>query len=259
MKKNTQSTANFYWQLLGATLALFFVGGLLPAAAAEPVDTDGDGFDDAVEMRLYHTDPTSTDTDGDGFDDYQEIYDGYSPRHAEPLRLSALDSDSDGAPDSWEIRLGLDLLSADTDGDGFSDREEIDRGYDPRSNSNEPVEKKISVSLAQQQLSYSFDGVELDRFAVSTGVRSMPTPAGSFTVLDKVPSKTYGGYGYNFYYPDTKWNLHFTTQRLRYYIHGAYWHNNFGQPMSHGCVNVSYLSMERLYEFAEVGTKVEII
>jgi lipoprotein-anchoring transpeptidase ErfK/SrfK len=22
-------------------------------------------------------------------------------------------------------------------------------------------------------------------------------------------------------------------------LHGAYWHNNFGHPMSHGCVNIS--------------------
>ena len=84
----------------------------------------------------------------------------------------------------------------------------------------------------------------------------MPTPVGSFTVLDKVPSKNYGGT--NFSYPNTKWNLHFTTQGLRYYIHGAYWHNKFGQPMSHGCVNVSYGNMERLYNFAQAGTSVEI-
>ncbi|MDP3985970.1 MAG: L,D-transpeptidase, partial [Candidatus Veblenbacteria bacterium] len=43
-----------------------------------------------------------------------------------------------------------------------------------------------------------------------------------------------------------------------YYIHGAWWHNNFGKPQSHGCVNVAYEHMERLYTWAQVGTKVII-
>ena len=86
----------------------------------------------------------------------------------------------------------------------------------------------------------------------------MPTPTGDFEILAKVPIKNYGGSGFNFSYPDTKWNLHFTTRYWRYYIHGAYWHDNFGQPMSHGCVNVSYENMEPLYWWAEVGTKVKI-
>jgi len=77
-------------------------------------------------------------------------------------------------------------------------------------------------------------------------------------ILDKVPSKNYGGTGYNFHYPNTKWNLHFTTTKYRYYIHGAYWHDNFGHPMSHGCVNVSYENMEQLYEWADLETKLQI-
>ena len=273
--KKASFKKNIFFKLFGASLALFFVAFGFQASAAEPIasstvpkatlseaepiaDTDGDGFNDQVELTLYHTDPLKADTDGDGFDDFQEVSHGYSPRHAEPTKLNAIDSDADGAADSWEIRLGLDLLNPDTDGDGFSDGDEIDQGHDPRSADAGTIEKFITVSLAGQELAYSFNGVLLDRFAVSTGVRSMPTPTGEFSILDKVPTKVYGGTGYDFYYPNTKWNLHFTTKRLRYYIHGAYWHNNFGRPMSHGCVNVAYPNMERLYQFAQVGTKVEI-
>lgn len=239
-------------------MMVFFIAAPRLALAQEPVDTDGDGLNDAAEISLYHTDPAKADTDDDGFNDRQEIYQGYSPLDAKPVKLSALDADSDGVPDSWEIRLGLDLLNPDSDGDGYQDGVEINDGHDPRSATTDPIEKLITVSIAKQQLAYFFDGVELERFAVSTGVRSMPTPKGTFSVLDKVPTKVYGGTGYNFYYPNTKWNLHFTTRRLRYYIHGAYWHNKFGTPMSHGCVNVAYANMERLYEFAQVGTKIEI-
>ena len=34
-------------------------------------------------------------------------------------------------------------------------------------------------------------------------------------------------------------------------IHGAYWHNNFGQPMSHGCINMKEEDVEKIYNWAE--------
>lgn len=226
--------------------------------AKDSADTDSDGLFDLEEVEIFYTDPYNPDTDGDGYNDYLEVYYGYSPRDPKSYKLSSLDSDQDNVPDSWEIRLNLDLLNPDTDGDGFSDGTEIDNGYDPASNNPDKLKKLIRVNLNEQTLAYYFNDIELEKFLISSGIASMPTPRGKFSVLDKVPNKTYGGVGYNFYYPNTRWNLHFTTQRLQFFIHGAYWHNNFGQPMSHGCVNVSYAQMERLYNFTEVGTEVEI-
>ncbi|MEK7072591.1 MAG: L,D-transpeptidase, partial [Patescibacteria group bacterium] len=111
--------------------------------------------------------------------------------------------------------------------------------------------------LKTQNLIYLFNNKVLESFPISSGIYRLPTPKGNFKILDKVPLKNYKGVGY--YYPDTKWNLHFTDYNgYRYYIHGTYWHNNFGQPMSHGCVNVSYANMEKLYNWANVGTDVEI-
>ena len=34
-----------------------------------------------------------------------------------------------------------------------------------------------------------------------------------------------------------------------YAIHGAYWHNNFGHPMSHGCVNSPLEQVATLFEW----------
>jgi hypothetical protein len=238
-------------------LAIFFVFRI-DAVKAQELDSDGDGLTDQQELEIFHTDFENPDTDGDGYNDYLEVYHGYSPRHAEPLRLAALDTDGDGATDGWEIRLGLDILNPDTDGDGYLDGTEIDNGYSPSQASVEKIDKLIKVNIATQSLSYFFGSTELESFPISGGVASMPTPLGEFSVLDKVPSKNYGGRGFNFYYPNTKWNLHFTTNYWRYYIHGAYWHNNFGRPMSHGCINVRYDQMERLYDFAQVGTKIDI-
>ena len=52
-----------------------------------------------------------------------------------------------------------------------------------------------------------------------------------------------------------KWNLRF---KPRYYIHTAYWHNNFGHRMSHGCINTREADAEWIYHWAEIGTPVVI-
>ena len=239
------------------TLLIVLIGFFALAQPILAADTDGDGLSDELEL-LYQTDSAQADTDGNGFSDWLEIFNGYSPLDTKPVRLSSIDSDSDGASDSWEIRLGLQIGNPDSDGDGYLDGQEISAGYDPHDAAPKQKEKRIAVDIEAQTLAYYFNNTQLEQFKISGGVASMPTPEGDFAVLDKVPTKRYGGPGFNFDYPNTKWNLHFTTGYWRYYIHGAYWHNNFGKPMSHGCVNVRYDQMERLYNFAQVGTLISI-
>jgi lipoprotein-anchoring transpeptidase ErfK/SrfK len=43
-----------------------------------------------------------------------------------------------------------------------------------------------------------------------------------------------------------------------YALHGTYWHSNFGVPMSHGCVNFRTSDAETLFNWAEVGTLVNV-
>lgn len=244
----------WFLNLIFAFIATFALVGVVHAA---DVDTDGDGLSDNAETTIYATDPAVADTDGDGFSDGAEIANGYSPRSGEKTRLTDIDSDKDNLPDAWELALGTNLMNPDTDGDGFLDGTEVRAGYDPSSTDKKRLEKRISVDLSSQKLAYSVGGVVLESFPISSGLKRTPTPPGEFNILAKVPLKNYGGAGFS--YPNTKWNLQFTTVKgLRYYIHGAYWHNDFGTPKSHGCVNVSYQNMERLYDWAQVGTKVEI-
>lgn len=117
--------------------------------------------------------------------------------------------------------------------------------------------KLIVVTLKDQDLKY-FEGTQLiGEFKISSGLPGTPTPPGSYTVLIKKPVVDYKGPDYDF--KNTKWNLMFKKGKvLNFYIHGAYWHHNFGHPMSHGCVNVSYANMEPLYNWADVGTKIVI-
>ena len=219
-------------------------------------DTDGDGLSDSDETTMYFTDPLKVDTDGDGFTDGDEVARGYSPRFGGKKKMIEVDSDKDYLNDDWEIKLGTGLMNPDSDGDKFLDGTEVAAGYDPLNPELVQKEKKINVNIKQQHLEYRFGDTNLGSFPISGGLPGTPTPLGDFTILDKVPVKHYGGPGYDL--PNTKWNLHFTTRTYGYYIHGAYWHHDFGKPKSHGCVNVSYANMEPLYWFAQVGTPVHI-
>jgi len=258
----SQITNNKFWAILFTLVVFFVISSLFfvisVKAADLTTDTDGDGLIDFEEQNIYGSSMYLVDTDGDGYKDGEEIAHGYSPLVAK-LKMKEFDIDKDGLNDDWELKLGSNPLIADTDGDGYKDGDEVEMGFSPTNKERVKVDKKIMIDVANFDLSYYYGSVMLDSFKVSTGTKYMPTPRGEFTVLDKVPSKNYGGNGFDFYLPNTKWNLHFTTKYWRYYIHGAYWHNLFGiKNVSHGCVNVAYKDMERLYNWAEVGTKVVI-
>jgi lipoprotein-anchoring transpeptidase ErfK/SrfK len=170
------------------------------------------------------------------------------------------DADADGLRDVDEAIYKTNPAIPDTDGDGFSDGEEVFNSFDPNVHTferDDRIAKKIVVTIKTQTLQYSHGPYEIGSFKISSGVKKTPTPKGTYSILEKRPVNLYKGKGY--YYPNTKWNLKFLPgTQGNYYIHGAYWHNNFGKPMSHGCVNASYKNMEPLYNWADVGTPVII-
>jgi hypothetical protein len=242
------------------TILFLTIFVILPnvTSSQSPKDSDSDGLGDQVEQSVYRTDPRNFDTDADGYPDGAEVAAGYSP-HVAKKQLRQVDSDRDGLWDDWEIALGTDLLGADTDGDGYPDGREVRQGYDPLSPEPRAIAKRIEINLAEQRLRYYAGGIKLDEFPISSGLKATPTPVGQFSVLAKRQTVYYAGPGYS--YPNTRWNLMFKRgQGLNYYVHGAYWHDDFGKPKSHGCVNVphTYEYMGRLYDLADVGTPVAI-
>lgn len=111
----------------------------------------------------------------------------------------------------------------------------------------------FDVDLSDQRM-YAYEGDTLVRtFVVSTGTWQTPTITGKFKVWIKLKSAPMSGPGY--YLPDVPYIMYFSGD---YGIHGTYWHNNFGVPMSHGCVNLSIPDAEWAYNFAVVGTVVNV-
>jgi lipoprotein-anchoring transpeptidase ErfK/SrfK len=170
--------------------------------------------------------------------------------------IAAPDHDKDGLSDAMEWELGTDPNISDTDGDGFTDLEEVNSGYNPLlGNNDRSLKRWVVVDLSKQQLIYYMASTTVGVVPVSTGLPGMATPKGNFNILRKVLIVDYIGPGYNL--PNTKWNLEF---KPHYYLHGAYWHNQFGiRPMSHGCVNIAYKNAEKLYKFLDVGDEVQVI
>ena len=91
------------------------------------------------------------------------------------------------------------------------------------------------------------------RVVVSTGLPGTPTVTGQYNIYVKYTAQLMVGPGY--YLPDVPWVMYFYEG---YGLHGTYWHNNFGHPMSHGCVNLPTPEAKWLYDWASVGTLVNI-
>lgn len=122
--------------------------------------------------------------------------------------------------------------------------------------------KRIEVDLSKQHLyAYEGDGLVFD-FPVSTG-KWYPTPTGDFRIWVKLRyTRMAGGNpGTGTYYnlPNVPFTMYFYNDKITkirgFGLHGAYWHNNFGHPMSHGCVNIKTEDAERLYYWANPAAK----
>lgn len=111
----------------------------------------------------------------------------------------------------------------------------------------------IEVDLSTQQLIAHRGDKILKTFTVSTGTWATPTVTGEYQVYVKYEYTNMAGPGY--YLPDVPYTMYFYEG---YGIHGTYWHNNFGTPMSHGCVNMVTEEAGWVFGFSEVGTWVII-
>jgi len=114
-------------------------------------------------------------------------------------------------------------------------------------------ERWIDVDLSRQMV-YAYEGdVVVNSFLVSTGTWQTPTVTGKYHVYIKLRYADMSGPGY--YLPDVPYVMYFHGD---YGMHGTYWHHNFGTPMSHGCVNLQTDDAGWVFNWASVGTLVNV-
>lgn len=114
-------------------------------------------------------------------------------------------------------------------------------------------ERWVDVDLSEQRV-YAYEGSTIvNTFVVSTGTWLHPTVSGRFKIYVKYHYADMSGPGY--YLPNVPNIMYFYSG---YALHGTYWHSNFGVPMSHGCVNLSIPDSGWLFNWASVGTVVNV-
>jgi hypothetical protein len=122
--------------------------------------------------------------------------------------------------------------------------------------------KRIEVNLTTQTLTaYEFDKQVL-KTLIASGIpngsrdaNGIPTktPEGEFRIMDKMPAKHMGNGNLfadfkDYELPGVPWTSFFTAQGHAF--HGTYWHENFGVPMSRGCINMHTDEAKWLFRWA---------
>jgi lipoprotein-anchoring transpeptidase ErfK/SrfK len=115
------------------------------------------------------------------------------------------------------------------------------------------TDRWIDIDLSEQR-TYAYQGNELvNSFLVSTGTWEHPTVTGTYNIYVKYTFADMSGPGY--YLSSVPYVMYFYKG---YGLHGTYWHNKFGTPMSHGCVNLRTEDAGWLFDWASVGTTVHV-
>jgi len=177
------------------------------------------------------------------------------------IKFLASDGKSELNPNlmAWPgFKGGVAITAADFDNDGQVELIAAMQNISPI-NKYEAY-KYIEIDISKQHIYAYFKGEKQMDFIISTGKNGFPTPPGKFKILTKVPKTTmarnYGsGNPNNYYLPNVPNVMYFYRD---YAIHGAYWHWKFGTRVSHGCVNLKLPDAKSLYDWANIGTPVNI-
>ncbi len=124
--------------------------------------------------------------------------------------------------------------------------------------------KHIEVNLTTQTLNAYENGQTVFQTNISSGLPgpNTSTSVGKFNIDPKTPSKHMGNGdlfagidGYEL--PGVPWTSFFTGDGQAF--HGTYWHENFGSPMSHGCINMRTSEAKWLFRWARPISKYDAV
>ncbi len=106
----------------------------------------------------------------------------------------------------------------------------------------------VAVNLSQQTVvAYEGDRPVYAALA-ATGLPGTPTVQGIFRTWLRLDTGKMRGPGYDI--EDVTWTSYFYSG---YSLHTAYWHDKFGRPRSHGCVNLSPYDAWWIYQWSARG------
>ncbi|WP_293129598.1 L,D-transpeptidase [Microcoleus sp. bin38.metabat.b11b12b14.051] len=111
----------------------------------------------------------------------------------------------------------------------------------------------IEIDLSRQKLIAWEGNKPVYAVNISSGKSSTPTRTGTFAVQTKYRVARMTGDDYDV--PDVPYTMYYDGGNA---IHGAYWHNLFGNPVTHGCTNVAVNHAKWLFNWASVGTPVVV-
>lgn len=133
------------------------------------------------------------------------------------------------------------------------------------------TDRRIYVYLDAQRMAAVENGEVVKTFKVSTGKEKTPTVSGFFYIYARFPIKTMRsrakpGQPGHYVVENVPYAQYFHAD---YAFHGAWWHNAFGRPASHGCVNMSTRKHNKrwpgasedagwLYQWASLGVPVTV-
>ena len=122
-----------------------------------------------------------------------------------------------------------------------------------RSDAQADGKRWIAIDISDQSLTAWQGDVPVFETTVSTGKPGYRTLPGAFSVYRKYEETRMRRADYDT--PDVPWTMYYDGG---FAVHGAYWHNNFGTPVSHGCVNLRVPEAKALFEWADVGTEIVV-
>lgn len=111
----------------------------------------------------------------------------------------------------------------------------------------------IDIDLTTQTLTAWQDDVAILHTSISSGLPASPTMTGRFQIGSKYQSARLTSLGFDL--PGVPWVMYFNGS---YAILGAYWHSNFGVPMSQGDIDMRVDEAQFLYNWAPSGTEVTV-
>jgi len=116
--------------------------------------------------------------------------------------------------------------------------------------------RRIDINLSTQRATLFENNEVVKSWAVSTGLPGTLTPTGNFKVFAHTAMQDMGCYeGAPYCTENVPWITWFAPNIG---FHGTYWHNNFGQRMSHGCVNLPIDLAKYVYDWSPEGLEIAV-